>query len=444
MYDINKSVHEIKLVWSSRNRNDESRGYANETIKLPSQDLRTFIIEERKKNVEIFVDYVIDGVSFAFWVNVNLYKKYYIGESIRANMCYSFNHLTFKDIEAGNIDATYQKIILKKIIGQKVTLEDAYAYYKKWDCSEEEMKNNAIDLVLEENMNTMLYCSGCCGDRMCGYFDIEVYHKNGHIVWLVDTYAKIKIAFEKNQYLQAFEEYTQLVNHALKTKGEEIVDVFAKVEEKKMIEDLLEEGINEFKSVFTFNDALKLFKSGEVYKINLGFILSKHFEIDLSDFLDEIGLAHQGVFFKSKGLSWDKPDFLNMALDIELDNNEYTNVLVEIFQSVECHLYFGSSKHIPTFASMKWLRNVTELKIKCKITEVPPVVFELKDLEKLVLLKNEITHIPKDILKLKKLKHLNIEHNKITEFPEFIKEMNLETFLFKGNPFTENIDVDAR
>lgn len=58
-----------------------------------------------------------------------------------------------------------------------------------------------------------------------------------------------------------------------------------------------------------------------------------------------------------------------------------------------------------------------------KLREIPPQIFELKDLEVLNLRNNEISVIPRGILNLRNLKALNLIDNKITEIPEYLSEL---------------------
>src|SRR5213080_448559 len=58
-----------------------------------------------------------------------------------------------------------------------------------------------------------------------------------------------------------------------------------------------------------------------------------------------------------------------------------------------------------------------------RLTEIPPEVFELKDLETLDLSKNALTSIPDSIFKLPRLTSLNLSGNRLVTIPGFLVQL---------------------
>ena len=69
-----------------------------------------------------------------------------------------------------------------------------------------------------------------------------------------------------------------------------------------------------------------------------------------------------------------------------------------------------------------------------EITTLPKELFQLKNLEVLVLNNNGVTSIPPDIKKLKKLRVLEIQDNSISKIPdELVTLPKLEILRLSGN-----------
>lgn len=83
---------------------------------------------------------------------------------------------------------------------------------------------------------------------------------------------------------------------------------------------------------------------------------------------------------------------------------------------------FGKIKNISDYNIVKEL-NLSN----SKLTEIPDWVFELKNLQKLILNWNCLKCIPEKILELKKLTHLELMYNEISEIIkiENLKHLNI-------------------
>ena len=91
MFDTTKSIHTLELVWKSQIMNEDETKILYEKIKLPEQDLKEFITEERAKDAYIDIDYMIDGINFVFWLNTNYFTSNYLGTCLVNAMCFLFN-----------------------------------------------------------------------------------------------------------------------------------------------------------------------------------------------------------------------------------------------------------------------------------------------------------------------------------------------------------------
>jgi Leucine-rich repeat (LRR) protein len=79
------------------------------------------------------------------------------------------------------------------------------------------------------------------------------------------------------------------------------------------------------------------------------------------------------------------------------------------------------------------------------LTSVPPVIFQMHNLEVLDLSHNRITIIPEKIANLKKLKGLYINHNQIKELPNSLVDMpSLKILFIQSNPLNEKKDTQNK
>lgn len=70
-----------------------------------------------------------------------------------------------------------------------------------------------------------------------------------------------------------------------------------------------------------------------------------------------------------------------------------------------------------------------------ELTSLPPQIFELTQLEALLLEGCHLKELPKEIGKLENLKELDLRSNNISELPEEIKNLTkLEEIILAGNP----------
>eukprot|EP00058_Branchiostoma_floridae_P022229 XP_002607719.1 hypothetical protein BRAFLDRAFT_82834 [Branchiostoma floridae] len=71
------------------------------------------------------------------------------------------------------------------------------------------------------------------------------------------------------------------------------------------------------------------------------------------------------------------------------------------------------------------------------LTSIPEEVFDITDLEFLIVSKNMLTSIPEGICRLRKLHHLEVEDNILTSLPRLEKLQKLKKLYISDNQFTE-------
>ena len=217
-----KGFYKIALRWRSQISENVNKGVDRilyEREKNKEEDLKEFIQEEMSKGTDIFLDFLINEIDLGFWLNTNYFLKRIIGIDYKNTIAYPYRYNT--EVDFDKINFTYQKIILKRILGQLIDRNDCIddLNLKETDYTLEELENSVIYTLNLENQDTMLYCSGCCGDRACGYFGMRVYQTDKSVIWQMRLYGIIKFEFDKTDYFNAFEEYTNFINTELIKRG---------------------------------------------------------------------------------------------------------------------------------------------------------------------------------------------------------------------------------
>lgn len=332
MFNKQAKSNAIELKWRALKLlrpDDAPEKITYEKIKPVDEDLKSFLTEERARDCEIFLDFIIDGVDFAFWLNLNYYTQKFIGLELRNNICYGFNNRLYNEV-----NFYYQKIVLRRILGQLVTLEDAIDYKKAYrlDYKEEDIRNEAKELVKDENQNTMLYCSGCCGDRLCGYFGIRVYQTESEVVWFINLMGKHKIRFPKEEYFEAFSEYLDLVNDELALFGAKQVTLDDKADVVLPIDErvtLIQTKYQIKEEHFDKETLIIISKSGDIEEIDTGIYLANSLGFDIEALKNELEDTYNALpKNEQNSLSWKI-----------LDNSEYFNSIELYYPNISRKAY---------------------------------------------------------------------------------------------------------
>jgi len=309
MFNPKAQTHTIELRWKAQKwdyKESVSGKIIYQKIKTPDEDLKQFIKEQKDKDATILLDFIIDGVDIGLWLNLHYFTRKAIGEDYSNNITYTFNSIPFQ-----NTNFYYQKIILKRIIGQLVTFEDCMESTKFWQpkLTQTELEKEAKFMMTDENRNTMLYCSSCCGDRLCGYFGILVYQTNSHVIWYLNLDSiEQKIFFKKINYFSGFKEYINLINNELETldtetvsikdMGEKIIDINSRI-------NLLIKKYQINKDSFDMSLLKKILKSGSVEDINTGIYLAEILGFNMPKLAKEIEASYEKLSDQEKnGISW--------------------------------------------------------------------------------------------------------------------------------------------
>ncbi len=320
--------NKFELKWKAIKYNKQSeecleREYEKEKEK--GKNLKEFIIEERAKDAKINLEFIIEGIDFGNWLNRNYYKdENAIGyDRFENNLTFVLNKLNYEEI-----NFIYEKIGLKQILGQSISLDDCIDYYNS-----KEAKNNKIEereeiierskrIKLEEDKDVILFCSACCGDRMCGYIGIQIYHKGDEIIWQMRLNEGItEFRFDKKSYLAEFREYIELINGELRKRGIGEVNIKERGKEINSIEEKIALLSLKFKGI-RIDDLEKkaimtVLKNGDEYEMDTIIILAK-----------QQGIKEQKI------LKWIEEDYSKLSKDEKeriswriIDKSEYYNNL---------------------------------------------------------------------------------------------------------------------
>lgn len=288
MFNNPNHIHTLELRWKAQKREETKIIY--ERTREANEDLKSFIVREKLKETKISFDYIIDGVDFGLWLNLNYFTRRVIGVNYKNSLSNGFNFGTFEEINFYDL-----KILQKRILGQKITIEDSknfcrLMYSKK---SEEEILIEAESYKKDENKDTMLYYSACCYDRLCGYFGIKVLHTNNTILWFCRMTDNnfLRINFDKSQYFEAFQELVELINNELEKLGTSKINFEDEGERRKDITTKLNEFIQTNQidaNTFNKENLQVIFEKGDIEEIDTALYFANKMGIDLNSIKKEI------------------------------------------------------------------------------------------------------------------------------------------------------------
>ena len=123
--------------------------------------------------------------------------------------------------------------------------------------------------------------------------------------------------------------------------------------------------------------------------------------------------------------------------DMETALEDSLNVIA-LNLSWDYHYCRDKKKYSALPASIKHLRNLKYLNIDfCDLTELPPEIGDLTNLEEISIRRNYLSKLPAEIGKLKKLKYLDLVLNQLNTLPKEIGALtSLETLILGHNPLT--------
>ncbi|MEZ4847284.1 MAG: hypothetical protein R3B93_01350 [Bacteroidia bacterium] len=294
----------IKLQWQAIRYEDEE--ILSRKVKPEYQDLKEFIQEERKQGNKIFLEYLINDIELSSWLNRNFFEDEIIsavGERREPLSLY--------------MNAAYKKIALKRLFGIKINEQDAFDAYNYWDIknqlSKEELKakqtsimEGATQILEEENTDTMLYCSGCCSDRLCGYFGIRVAQTENAIVWfaLLDK-ENLRFQFEKAQYTDVFQECINMVNNEISELGMKEMDASEEGEKWIEMEEWIDVIIEKFqidRDTFSLTQLNEIFLKGSIQEIDAGIHLAESLGINTEIIKEDLDERYSSLSEEEKNL----------------------------------------------------------------------------------------------------------------------------------------------
>lgn len=304
-----KGINIIKLRWKATKRITVKENLSKivyDRAKEASKDLKQFIQEERAKDAEIELDYIIDGKDLAFQLNINYFRSRYIGNSngVKNPLPMSFNYQNFDDI-----NFSYQKLLIKRHLGQKLNYDDCYSVVSNYP-KPENLDEQAAAMMTYENKDTMLYCSACCGDRLCGYLGMQVYQSEESFIWDIGLNKQpLRLEFTKENYLSELQEYLDLVNSGLKSSGLENINPTSSAAKPPNFEDdkkVVEKKYFSKEKVDLLQTLEIIFQSESIENIDKGILIAVENGLDLNSIKNKIEIDYNKLSKSEKsGLEWD-------------------------------------------------------------------------------------------------------------------------------------------
>ena len=188
----------------------EIRWQAFNVIEIPKEnyrDIKLIFKAEKPQNqslthffdeyngYSIFPKYFINNVNLTSWWNENRNLRFDEFDS---------NEINVLKIAIDSRNYAWLKMLYRQMLGHRVDID----LVKSLCCYKEEYFEGIIE---EENEDVQLY--GCsCGDRMCGYFPIQVIRSRDFICWrFYDSWRMRTLIFPIEAYEKAFEELMTFV-----------------------------------------------------------------------------------------------------------------------------------------------------------------------------------------------------------------------------------------
>ena len=166
-----------------------------------------FIQESKQQGCYLTMNYFINGYDFVQYMNLNYFRRSTLDIPSQLVNSLSFPWNTHKQI-----NYPYEKLLLKRHLGQKISKQDVEAAVDNMNCSSSEMRHHLIEKVYQaEQQDVNLYGCCICRDRECGYYNINVIESDQFIEWDLKIPYHRGYRFDKWAYYDAFAEYGQLL-----------------------------------------------------------------------------------------------------------------------------------------------------------------------------------------------------------------------------------------
>lgn len=313
---IKNGIQRIDLEWKAQkrewNEKDESR-IVWERTKTDDEDLEEFIKEAQAQKAQLHLEYWIDGVDLGLWLNLHFFAKRIIGQEFLSTLSFVYNHRAFDEVKF-----QYQGLDLRKLLGQAI-------YSQVAPMSNETNEPSAVTSLRMEKENIELYCAACCGDRLCGYFGIRIYHTATEVIWNLGLgVLKDTIRFDRTQYLEAFREHVNMVNKQLALLDVPLVDLYKMGIPYRTISEKRELLINKYQlnqNNFTRIQLNQIFKEGDADEINTALILAKDWAWDLVQLEKNLDAKYNQLSSTEQNLmSWKIHDNISSFAGLKLEN----------------------------------------------------------------------------------------------------------------------------
>ena len=200
-------IDEFKISWQAYDwiESDDSDGTLQlHEVRKHSEPLIEFF--KRNLKYAIIPKYFINGTDVALWWNLHYYEGKVLDNGLHyINSIYAFHQTCFY--------LPSLKLILFQLLGGRINM----SILADLGFEVNFVKIDWQQVIKEENENVRLYCCGCCGDRMCGSFRVEINKENHLIKWTLPGYIRTFV-FDFDLYKKEFNEFRDYLDEYEKFK----------------------------------------------------------------------------------------------------------------------------------------------------------------------------------------------------------------------------------
>lgn len=181
-------------------------------------------------------------------------------------------------------------------------------------------------MLKEHNLDTVLYCAPCCGERLCGYLGVRVYHTEEQIIWHIGLYNEVtEFRFDRKSYFAQFQEYIDLVNLELKQLGVEEVNILEAGESYKPLKTSVEALKSRFRKLNQENigmgDVFTVLKEGNVHEMDGIIQLAEEYGISNQQIMEKLEKDYSSLNEgKKNNISWRMLDYGEFFSNLDLEN----------------------------------------------------------------------------------------------------------------------------
>jgi hypothetical protein len=213
----------LKIVGSKKKSGQDDDWYELVRYKEAQESLEGFIESTKAERHVVSLDYFINCYSLTQNVNLN-----FSSIPILDIPGHYLNNVSFPwNAPVGEINYFYEKMLLRRILGQQITIQD-FRPIVEWEVRHKGIYQEILaEGGTKEQLAEELYRDemefgevdfyGCyCRDKVCGGYAILVTDEDDCIEWTLPIPNHRKYRFDKKQYYQAFQDLNELIEKRMK------------------------------------------------------------------------------------------------------------------------------------------------------------------------------------------------------------------------------------